>query len=144
MGEPVSRDGNCVKNVVSKLLRDPEFAAAQPVMMERHHSERAANQPESVDIGLARRPPSVKGDSELVGASGRGKEFGFVDSKRLIEQANRRDRCFADAHDSDLIGLDQGHRHSRKAEASKRCSGHPPRRAASDDDDPTLAYVTHR
>src|SRR5438045_5871932 len=109
-------------------------------MVERHDAERAPDESEGVDVSLVGLAPAVEGDAELVRAARRGEELRLVDAERLVEQGDRGDGRLADADDADLVGFDQGHRHSGKAEASQRGRGHPPRRAATDNDDPALRF----
>jgi hypothetical protein len=89
-------------------------------------------------IALVRPAPSLERNPELVGASGSGKEFGFINPKGIVEHLDRRDRRFADTDDSDFVRLYEDNVHLGHTKSSKGGSRHPARRASSDDDDPAL------
>src|SRR5207249_1815384 len=75
--EAVAGNRNRMEDIMAERLGDAELATAQPVMVEGDNAEGAADQAEGVDIGFVGLAPAVERDAELIGAAGRGEEFGL-------------------------------------------------------------------
>ncbi len=106
---------------------------AEPEMVKRRLADRSAGIAERVDIAAVRAFPADELDAKLVRRSRRPHELVFVDTERGIDELQLRDRGFADADGSDLVGFYERDRVAlRRQEAGANRRREPPSSASAD------------
>src|SRR5206468_5972697 len=89
-----------------------------------------------MDIARPLGAPVDEVDAELKSGFGRTHHLGFIDTEQIVEVLDVRERSLADAHDSNLVGLNQSNSAAaRRYQRDQSCSGHPPGSAAAEDHD---------
>ena len=105
-------------------------AALQPEMLKARGPVVLARRAEGVDVVLAAVAPVLEADAELESALRGGHELLLVDLQQAMESHERRNGRFADAHGTDLVGLDQPDV-EQLAERFRQPRGHHPARRAT-------------
>src|SRR6476620_1847475 len=83
------------------------LARCEPQLVRMKPQHVAADLPEPVDIGFARRAPIDEVDPQLEGRLALADQLQGIDPGQRHQVADVRDRRFADADDADLLRLYQ-------------------------------------
>jgi len=116
----------------------------QPIGVEVHALHVDAERPERVDVGMAEARPVFEFDAQLERRLGLAHEIVLVDAERAVEDAQLRDRGFADADRADFFGLNQADFAILVLqEAPQRCGRHPAGGAPANNHDPAQFVIAH-
>src|SRR5262249_11841215 len=111
------------------------FALAQPVVMEAHAVDRAAELAEGMDIGITEPPPVTEFDTEFEGGTRLPHEVRLVEAEGGVEKADVGNGRLADPDDSDLRGFNEPDCALMLQDFRERCGRHPAGRSPADDHD---------
>ncbi len=96
-----------IERIEADILAPAHGTGLQPVLMERHQAEIAADRAEAMDVGVADFSPVVELDAQLESALGCAHEGCFIDPQQSIEGRYMRHGRFTDPDNADLFGFDQ-------------------------------------
>ena len=121
--------------VIVKIGRLSRRLCAQPILVDGQDVERFAMRAEGVEIAVVQLSPIDELDAQFERTESCLHKFAFVYAEHLVERADRRNSCFANAHRADFFGFNQDDFAVFGERIGERRSSHPASGAAADDQD---------